>query len=165
MATKAPPPLAFAELHVVEVAVEKPRPARHHGERRVDRHFSARDGADVSGMAHHPVRISRLEVRLDFPIHSVVGFVLRADHDLSAGPQPGHPVSRSLARRAGRDVLDMDWRMAVSALRGPLHELQRPLRRLGRHRGVSDVDLSLKLRLRVGHLFLRGAGGGPGEIR
>ena len=36
---------------------------------------------------------------------------------------------------------------------------------LWRHRGVPDVDLSLKLRLRVRHLFLHCAGGGPGEIR
>jgi len=106
-----------------------------------------------------------LDVRHNFPAHSVAGFVLRADHDLPAGPQPGHPVFRSLARRTGRDAIDLDWRMAVSALRGPLHELQCPLRRLGRYYGVPDMDLFLMLRLRVRHLFLRGSGGDPGESR
>ncbi len=114
------PRLAFQGLQLVEVAVEKPCPGRHHGERRVDRHFAARDGTDVPGMAHHGTRISRLDVRHDFPDHSVACFVLRADHDFQAGSQPGHPVFRSLDRRADSDAPDLALRMAASALHGSL---------------------------------------------
>lgn len=95
--------------NLVAVAVKKPGLARHHGERWVDWHFAARGGANVPGVAHHPPWISKLDVRRDFPAYSVAGFLLRADHDLSAGPEPGHPVFRSLARCAGRNGLDLDW--------------------------------------------------------
>lgn len=105
------------------------------------------------------VTAGSLFIERDVATQAVVQWINHwADHDLSSGPQPGHPVFRSLARRVGRDALGLDWRMAVSALRGSLHELQRHLRGLGRHRGVPDMDLSLKLRLRVWHLFLRGDG-------
>jgi hypothetical protein len=111
-------------------------------------------------MARELDQFSQLVVRHDFSAHSMVGLVLRADYDLQLGSQPGHAVFRSLARRASRNVLDLDGRMAVFVLRGPCHEFQRPLWCLGRNRGVPAVDSFLKLRLHVRYLFLRGDGGG-----
>lgn len=42
------------------VTIERPRPTLHHHERRVNRHFVARDGTDVPRMARDMARFSRL---------------------------------------------------------------------------------------------------------
>lgn len=147
------------------VTIEGPCAAQHHDECRADRHSGSRAGTDVPGMARHLARFSRLVVRHDFSALSLVGSVLRVDHDLPTRSQPGHDVFRSLAGRAGRDAVDLDGRMAVPALRGLFREFQRPLWCLGRDRGAVAVDTLLKLRLRVRYLFLRGIGGGAGEGR
>ena len=56
---------------------------------------------------------------LMFQSYSVARAVLRVHHDLQTGPESAHQIFRSLARRAGRDGLDLDWANCCSWLTRP----------------------------------------------